>query len=81
LLINKRTNVRRGRTLAAPGRQISGANVTEGAASGSCVGAAPRPSEGAAPRPSEEAAINFWKLRRQNLTKNFKFSWELQKKF
>jgi len=32
----------------APGRQISRANVMEGAASRSCDGAAPKPSEGAA---------------------------------
>jgi len=33
--------------LRRPGRQISRANVMEGAAAGSCVGAAPKLSEGA----------------------------------
>ena len=52
----------------------------EGAAAGSCVGAAPVRRKGAAT--IRERVSCVWKeLRRQNLTKNFKFPWELQKKF
>ena len=75
-----RTNVRCGRTSTAPDRQISGANVMEGAAAGSCDGAASTRRKGAAT--ARRQISNVWKeLRRQNLTKNFKFPWELQKKF
>jgi len=52
----------------------------EGAAAGSCVGAAPRPSEGAATA-RRQISNAFEGAAPQNLTKNFKFPWELQKKF
>jgi len=52
----------------------------EAAAAGSCDGAAPMCVEGAAFIRGRGSCV--WKeLRRQNLTKNFKFPWELQKKF
>ena len=63
-----------------PGRQISGANVMEGAAAGSCVGAAPVRRKGAMTA-RRQISNAFEGAAPQNLTKNFKFPWELQKKF